>query len=70
MILAGDLIHFTCADMAEMLDIPFRKARAAIEYGIIDESIRISVMYSPTLERPTEYELASWRKDWITKPWK
>jgi hypothetical protein len=53
-----------------MLDIPFRKARAAIEYGIIEESIRISVMYNSTLERPTEYELASWRKEWITKPWK
>ena len=70
LILAGDLKHFTCADIAEMLDIPFRKARAAIEYGIIDETIRISVMYNSTLERPTEYELASWRKEWITKPWK
>lgn len=69
LILAGDQIHFTCADIAEMLNIPFRKARAAIEHGIIDETIRVSVMHNPKLDRPIEYELASWRKEWITKPW-
>ena len=70
MILGGDLKFFTCDDIAAALDIPKRKARAAIDYGLYTEVIRPGRTFRSEDGKAVTYELASWRKEWIIKPWK
>jgi hypothetical protein len=70
MILGGDLKFFTCNDIAAALDIPGRKARAAINYGLYTEAIRPGRTFRSENGKAVTYELARWYKEWITKPWK
>ena len=64
------VIQFTINQAAEMLGISRRCAHQAIAFGMAEEKIRIVIdaKYSQS-ESYTVYENASWRRQWICKPW-
>lgn len=64
------VISFTTNEAAEMLGISRRSAHQAIAFGMAEEKIRIVIdaKYSQS-ENFTVYENASWRRQWICKPW-
>ncbi len=61
---------FTAFDVAKWLGLSYRHARAAIDYGVTTEKIRMVQAEGGTHNAGALYEATGWRRKWITRPWK
>lgn len=61
---------FTAFDVAKWLNLSYRHARAAIDYGVTTEKIRMVIPEGGTNHAGALYEATGWRREWITRPWK
>lgn len=69
LLLKSSLRTFTVMDVVELLNLSNQHARAAIDYGVSLDKIRV-------LKHPQEsgvtsaiYENPIWRKKWLTRSW-
>ena len=70
-LLAREENTFTAFDVAKWLDLSYRQARAAIDYGITEEKIRmVQSLKEASHNEGSLYESILWRREWVTRPWK
>lgn len=61
---------FTVLDAARLLETTEARAKATIIYGEQIEKVRVARKEDRPAGRRQLYEVASWRTQWITKPWR
>ena len=69
-LLKTPLTRFTVTDVTEELGISFQAARAAIVFGVSEDKLRVLKHPQDSGSAFAIYENPSWRRQWITKPWR
>jgi len=61
---------FTVVDVSNELGLSYKHARAVIDFGVAEDKIRVLKHPQDAGATFAVYENPSWRKQWITKPWR
>ena len=69
-LLESNLVRFTVADVADLLGLTLREARAAIVFGVQLEKIWVIKNRQEVGEQWAVYENPKWRRKWVTQSWR
>lgn len=69
-LLQTPLRRFTVVEVVNELQISYQHARAAIDFGVAEDKIRVLKHPQDAGSNFAIYENPCWRKEWITKAWR
>jgi hypothetical protein len=70
LVLSQPVVSFTIAEIAKRLDISYKHARAAVNFGVSEDKLRVISSPQKNTGECAKYENASWRRYWLTKSWR
>jgi len=64
------LVTFTADELVQRMHIPMSEVRLMIYLGVQQEKLRIAIEMGRHGRENTLYECVTWRREWMSKPWR
>lgn len=64
------LVSFTAEELVHKMHIPMNEVRLMIYLGVQTDKLRVAIGVGKYGRETTLYECVTWRRRWISKPWR
>ena len=64
------LVTFTAEELVRRMHIPMNEVRLMIYLGVQHEKLRVAIEMGKYGRDNTLYECVTWRREWMSKPWR
>ena len=64
------IVTFTAEELVRRMHIPMNEVRLMIYFGMETDRLRVAIKQGRHGRETTLYECVSWRRQWMSKPWR
>ncbi len=64
------IVTFTAEELVRRMHIPMNEVRLMIYFGIETDRLRVAIKQGNHGRATTLYECVTWRREWMSKPWR
>ena len=64
------IVTFTAEELVRRMHIPMNEVRLMIYLGMETDKLRVAIKQGKHGRETTLYECVTWRRQWMSKPWR